>query len=310
MARNAKRKFVVPFGLDARVVRSRYAASLPVRKKAFTAEFARFEELQQLRIETAAQSARAAGIKASTLSRQSVALARRTVATLKRLQPDIPRHFPPDVPGPVIAGPPYNAAVPVDFSSSGEVSFRPWDGAPKAATGQVGGALNTWSGGVGMAKSQVGLFLQVPKPPASAGGLPTYEVVVRATLIGNYYLAAAGGYASASADLTLDFLDEVPSSAFDQPHSVNLVTAGLLPFLPNPLWDYLNNTNLALPGPPPPQLPNASSFEYTFQVNMGDAPGPVQIDVGVTQTVTATPGAIAGIDIEMTVLSIGFVLVS
>ncbi|HEY6620198.1 MAG TPA: hypothetical protein VIY68_11665 [Steroidobacteraceae bacterium] len=62
----------------------------------------------------------------------------------------------PDVPSPVLAGPPYNASVPVDFSSSGEVDFRPWDAGPKAATGQVGGALNTWSGGVGMAKSRVG----------------------------------------------------------------------------------------------------------------------------------------------------------
>jgi hypothetical protein len=282
---------------------------LPARKKAFSAEFERFSELQQLRLASAAQSARAAGIKPSPLSRQSLALARRTVATLKRLQPDTPRHFPPDVPGPVLAGPPYNASVPVDFSSSGEVDFRPWDAGPKAATGQVGGALNTWSGGVGMAKSQVGVFLQVPTPPAP--GLHTYEVVIRATLIGSYYLASPpGGYAAASADLTLDFLDEVPEPAFDQPHSVNLITMALLPFFPNPAWDYLNNTNLALPRPPPPQLPNPYSFEQTFQVNMGDAPGPVQINVGVTQTVTASPGAIAAIDIEMTVLSIGFAFVS
>jgi len=150
MPRKLKQKLVVPFGLDAKLVRSRYAAMLPVRKKAFGAEFERFSELQHLRAETAAQSAREAGIKPSPLSKQSLALARRTVATLKRLRPDIPRHFPPDVPSPVLAGPPYNASVPVDFSSSGEVDFRAWDAGPKAATGQVGGALNTWSGGVGI----------------------------------------------------------------------------------------------------------------------------------------------------------------
>ncbi len=309
MARNAQKKLVVPFGLDAKLIRARYAAMLPARKKAFGAEFQRFSELQQLRFDTVAQSARAAGVKPVPLSRQNLALARRTVATLKRLQPHIPRRFPPDVPSPVVAGPPYNASVPVDFSSSGEVDFRPWDAGPKAATGQVGGALNTWSGGVGMAKSQVGVFIQVPAPPTP--GLHTYEVVVRATLIGNYYLASPpGGYASASADLTLDFLDEFPEPPFDQPHSVNLISVGLLPFLPNPMWDYLNNTNLALPRPPPPQLPNPYSFEQTFQVSLGDAPGPVQINLGVTQRVAATSGAIAGIDIEMTVLSIGFAYVS
>ena len=135
------------------------------RKKAFGANSSAFTQLQQLRVNAAARSARAAGIKPVPLSRQNLALARRTVATLKRLQPHIPRRFPPDVPSPVVAGPPYNASVPVDFSSSGEVDFRPWDAGPKAATGQVGGALNTWSGGVGMAKSQVGVFIQVPAPP-------------------------------------------------------------------------------------------------------------------------------------------------
>ncbi|HEY6620199.1 MAG TPA: hypothetical protein VIY68_11670 [Steroidobacteraceae bacterium] len=109
--------------------------------------------------------------------------------------------------------------------------------------------------------------------------------------------------------MTLDFLDKVPEPPFDQPHSVNLISVRLLPFFQNPMWDYLNNTNLALPRPPPPQLPNPYSFQQVFQVNLGD-PGPVQINVGVTQTVTASAGAIAGIDIEMTVLSIGFAFVS
>lgn len=307
MARNARKKLVVPFGLDAKVVRSRYAAMLSARKRAFSAEFEGFTELQQLRFDGAAQAVRAAGVKPAPLSRQSLALARRTVATLKRLQPDIPRHFPPDIPGPILAGPPYNASVPVEFSSNGEVDFRPWDAGPKAATGQVGGALNTWSGGVGMAKSEVGLFLQVPKPPGSASGLATYEVVVQATLIGNYYLAApTGGYAAASAELTLDFLDEVPEPSFDQPNSVGLISEALLPpFTPTTAWDYLNNLNLALSPPPPTPY----SFQQIFKVNMGDAPGPVHINVGVTQKVSASSGAIAGIDIEMTVLSIGFALV-
>jgi hypothetical protein len=308
MARKAQKKLVVPFGLDARLIRSRYAGMLPGRKKAFGAEFERFSQLQQLRIDAAARSARIQGLKLRPLERQDVALAKRTVATLKRLRPDIPRHFPPDGPSPVLMGPPYNASVPVQFSSSGEVDFRAWDAGPKAATGQVGGALNTWSGGVGMAKSQVGLFLQVPKPPVSASGLPTYEVVVQATLIGNYYLAAPpGGYAAASADLTLDFLDEVPEPSFDQPQLVGLISEALLPpFTPTTAWDYLNNLNLELsPKPPTPY-----SFQQLFKVNMGDAPGPVQINVGVTQKVSGSPGAIAGIDIEMTVLSIGFAFLS
>lgn len=299
-------KLLVPFGLDAKLVRSRYAAMLPAQKKAFSAEFERFSQLQQLRIDAAARSARAAGVKTPESSELNIAAAKRAVATLKRLRPDVPSHFPPDGPGPVLQGPPYSASVPVDFSSNGAVDFKSWDQGPIAGTGQVGGALNTWSGGVGMAKSQVGLFLQVPKAPSSAGGLPTYEVVVQATLIGNYYLAVPNvGYASASADLTLDFIDDASTPPFDQPHSVNLVDESLLPpFSPNAAWDYLNNTNLALsPRPPTPY-----SFQQTFLVNMGDTPGPVQINVGVTQKVSASVGAIALIDIEMTVLSIGFAL--
>ena len=300
----SKQKLRVPFGMDARLIKSRYARMLPARKRAFNAEFERFSALQQLRLDAAAQSGRAVGIKPAPASRQSVAFAKRTLATLNRLQPKVSPHRPPDSPPPLLVGPPYNAAVPVQFSSQGEVGFSPWNRAPNSATGQVGGALNTFSGGVGMATSEVGFVMLVPQPPA---GLPTYEVVVQATLIGNYYLAApAYGYAAVSAELSLDFIDLVPAVAFHQPHSIGLVSQAIAPiFSPATEWDYLNNTNLALSPPPP----TAYSFQQTFLVNMADT-GPAQINVGVTQKVSASQGAIAGIDIEMTVLSIGFALVN
>ena len=127
-------KLLVPFGLDAKLVRSRYAAMLPAQKKAFSAEFERFSQLQQLRIDAAARSARAAGVKTPESSELNIAAAKRAVATLKRLRPDVPSHFPPDGPGPVLQGPPYSASVPVDFSSNGAVDFKPWDQGPIAGT--------------------------------------------------------------------------------------------------------------------------------------------------------------------------------
>lgn len=307
MPRRAKQKLVVPFGLDARLIRSRYAAMLPARKRAFAAEFERFSELEQLRFDAAAQSARAAGVKPAAPAKQSIALAKRTLATLNRLQPKDTPHWPPDTPAPVLLEPPYNAPVPVGFSSSGAVDFRPWDGGPNSATGQTGGGLRTFTGGVGMATSQVGLVIFVPQRPPSAPGLPTYEVVVQASLIGSYYIATPiYGYAAVSADLRVDFIDEVPTPPFTQSHSVNLISmVALPPFTPTTEWNYLNNSNLALSPPPPTPY----SFQQTFLFNMGDAPGPAQINVGVAQKVSASVGAIAAIDIEMTVLSIGFAMV-
>src|ERR1700689_1349022 len=133
MARKAQKKLVVPFGLDAKLIRSRYAAMLPAHKKAFSAEFKRFWELEQLRFDAAARSARVQGRGPGILDRQDVSLAKRTVATLKRLRPELPHHVLPDSPAPVLLGPPYNTPVPSDFSSNGAVDFRPWDGGPNAA---------------------------------------------------------------------------------------------------------------------------------------------------------------------------------
>jgi hypothetical protein len=51
-----------------------------------------------------------------------------------------------------------------------------------------------------------------------------------------------------------------------------------------------------------------SQFDQPFTFTVGDAPGPVRIDAGIVLKVAATPWAVGTIDLEMSVLSIGFVL--
>jgi hypothetical protein len=122
-------------------------------------------------------------------------------------------------------------------------------------------------------------------------------VDVAATMRGLYYvMAPAFGIAEIEADLYVNFTDNavVPSSYFAQ---TNLAAAGTGFFGGGREFAAISNPD------------GVSQFDRRFNFIVGDAPGNVQIDAGVVLKVTATPGAVATIDLEMTILSIGFVLV-
>jgi len=276
----------VPRGLDSKLVKSLNAAALRAQSKRFKANSERFLKLQKLKIGAAALAAKEAGVRRTRPSKEMIANAKSIAASLHRLLPDTPP------PAPLIFGPPYSSSIPLQSSLTGETLFIPWHGAPNSRTGQVGGSLTAFSlrGGVGTVQSAISsvAFAAVPG---------TYEVDVAATMRGMYYvMAPAYGIAEIEADLYVNFTDNAvsPSSYFAETNLVGSVTGF-----------FGGGREFAAVNSPD----GVSQFDRRFTFTVGDAPGNVQIDAGVVLKVTATPGAVATIDLEMTILSIGFVLV-
>jgi hypothetical protein len=282
-----ERKLIVPRGLDPKSVRSLNATAIRAQGKAFKANSRRFRELQSLKIGAAKLAAMESGVRRTPVSKAMVADTKRIVGSLRRLLPDTPP------PTPLIYGPPYSSSIPLQSSLTGETLFIPWDNAPNARTGQVGGSLTAFSsrGGVATVQSAVSSVFN-----ASVSGV--YDVDIGATMRGIYYLMSPPyGIAEVEADLYVNFTDNarVPSS-----YQAKTNLAGGLAGI------FGGGRELA-----PITNPNGlSQFDQRFSFTVGDAPGNVQIDAGIILKVTATPGAVATIDLEMTILSIGFAFAS
>jgi hypothetical protein len=285
--RKAERKLIVPRGLDLQSVRSLNAAAARAQEQRFEAESKRFRELQLLKMSAAEFAAKEAGVERTPVGKSSIANTKRIVGSLRRLLPDVPP------PPPVLYGPPYSSAAPLQSSLAGETLFIPWDHAPDARTGQVGGSLTAFSlqGGTATIQSGVSSVFH-----ASVRG--TYDVDIGATMRGIYYvMSPAFEIAEIEADLYVNFTDNavIPSTYYAQK---NLVGSAQGFFGGGREFNEITNPN------------GLSQFDQRFSFTVGDAPGNVQVDTGVVLKVAATPGAIATIDLEMTILSIGFAFAS
>jgi hypothetical protein len=288
----SKSKLIVPKGLDEKLFAAQYETALQDREKRFKLESARLAELQKVRIDMAAEAARSNGITVSPPSEKIVAFHKQTLKKLGTLRP-----IHADTPStPIDIGPPYAAALPPLSTFDGPIESKPWNNSPDPTRGELGGVLGTWAGGQAML--QTGFVI-----PAWARSSGTYQVEVVASMKGIYYLhAPAYGIAEFELDLFVVFIDEVPEPSASYMATANIGSAITPFFSGGTQWDYLDNLSAAPASEQ--QKDTGLSFTEKFTFPMGDAPGPIQVQVGLIQKIAATPGAIASVDPELTIQSI------
>jgi hypothetical protein len=282
MARKST-KLKIPATANEKLFRRAYASTVAKRRRLFNEDVERSLLVNKLKTEALAKLARAAKVRSAPTDAKEISNARGVLRKLRPLRPILPDT--PQMPVGVISAP-YHYVFPSEsYKGAPGIFFKPLNGSPNGATGQVGSDLGSYTTGQASVRYDVGdyFFLQTPG---------TYRVTATANVSGFYYIMSPG-YQLASVSLALNvWADDYTVAPGYMPSASTSICGEGFFFGAGRDWNYISG-----------------QYQASVTFPAGDAPTYYAIGAGTTQTIMAGLGCIAALDAATTIQSISVELI-